>query len=154
MREGVLVDRQSRIEDLRAAFQWDVPARFNIGAAICDAPAAVDPDGLAIIDVPEEGEAGHWTAGTLRSLADRVGHGLRRLIVPGDRVGVLLPQRVETAAAQIAILKCGAISMPLFTLFGPDALALRLKDSGTTVVVTDGEGVTALAALRRSLPRN
>ena len=44
--------------------------------------------------------------------------GLKR----GDRVGVFLSQSPEAAIAHVAIYKAGAIAMPLFVLFGPDAL--------------------------------
>jgi acetyl-CoA synthetase len=70
----------------------------------------------------------------------------------GDRVGVLLPQRVETAVAHIPLAKLGCISIPLFTLFRPDALSHRLSDSGAKVVITDAAGVEKLAPLLRQLP--
>jgi acetyl-CoA synthetase len=59
----------------------------------------------------------------------------------GDRIGVLLPQRSETAIAHIAIYRLGAIALPLFTQFGPDALEHRLADSGAKAVITDGENL-------------
>jgi non-ribosomal peptide synthetase component E (peptide arylation enzyme) len=46
----------------------------------------------------------------------------------GDRVGVLLPQMTETAAAHVAVFKLGGISIPLFTLFGAEALQHRLRE--------------------------
>jgi acyl-CoA synthetase (AMP-forming)/AMP-acid ligase II len=42
---------------------------------------------------------------------------------PG-RVAILLPQCVETAVSHIAVFKLGGITIPLFTLFGQDALSL------------------------------
>ena len=66
----------------------------------------------------------------------------------GDRIAVLLPQGVETALAHIAALKMGCISLPLFTLFGPDALLHRLKDSGAKVVITNAEGAAKIVFRR------
>jgi acetyl-CoA synthetase len=63
---------------------------------------------------------------------------------PGDRVGVLLPQRPETAIAHIAIYKLGAVALPLFTQFGPDALEHRLGDSGARALITDGENLAKM----------
>ena len=46
-----------------------------------------------------------------------------------------------------AAMKLGAIVLPLFTLFGEEALAFRLTDSGARVCVTDPENAAKLAAL-------
>jgi acetyl-CoA synthetase len=46
----------------------------------------------------------------------------------------------------------GGIAVPLFSLFGPEALAFRLADSGTRAVVTDLEGAAKLRAIRDQLP--
>ena len=47
-------------------------------------------------------------------------------ITRGDRVGIILSQRPETAVAHLAAYKLGAIALPLSTLFGPEALDYRL----------------------------
>jgi acetyl-CoA synthetase len=59
----------------------------------------------------------------------------------GDRVGILLPQRPETAIAHLAVYKLGAVAVPLFVQFGPDALEHRLADSGARALITDGENL-------------
>ncbi len=54
-------------------------------------------------------------------------HALIKLgITRGDRVGIILSQRPETAVAHLAAYKLGAIALPLSTLFGPEALDYRL----------------------------
>ncbi|HYD99395.1 MAG TPA: acyl-CoA synthetase, partial [Alphaproteobacteria bacterium] len=75
-------------------------------------------------------------------------HGLER----GDRIGILLPQAVETAVSHVAAYKAGLIAVPLFTLFGADALEFRLADCGARAVVTDGAGLAKLAEIRDRLP--
>ncbi len=77
-----------------------------------------------------------------------VAFGLQR----NDRVGILLSQSPEAAIAHIAAYKVGAIAMPLFVLFGPDALEYRLRDSGTRFLFTDKAGLQKLAGIRNSLP--
>jgi len=57
---------------------------------------------------------------------------------------VLRAQDPWTAAAHLAIWSLGAISLPLFTLFGPDALSVRLSDSGARHVITDAPGMALL----------
>src|SRR5690606_24652762 len=69
-----------------------------------------------------------------------------------DRVGVLLPQVPEAAIAHLATYKLGAIAVPLFQLFGEQALEYRLRDSGAAALVTDATGLAKLTAIRARLP--
>nr|WP_255561481.1 acyl-CoA synthetase [Pseudohoeflea sp. DP4N28-3] len=138
---------------LASGFSWKVPERYNIGVDVCDKWADREPDREALIHVTESGSIATYSFADLQALSNRlanalVGDGLRR----GDRVGILLPQAPETAFGHIAVLKAGGIAVPLFTLFGPEALQYRLGDAGVSVVITDRDGAGKLAGLRRSLP--
>ncbi len=140
---------QCTIEQTRLAFRWEIPERYNLGVDCCDRIAALTPDAPAIIDAT----TGAVTSfSQLRSMSNRLANALSAHAGHGDRVGVLLPQRVETAAAHIAVTKMGAISVPLFKLFGPDALRHRLGAAGAKVVITDALGARTLASLRDDLP--
>ncbi len=70
----------------------------------------------------------------------------------GDRVGILLPQCPETAIAHVALYKAGAIAIPIFTLFGPEGVEFRLKDSGACGVITDDAGLANVQSIRHALP--
>jgi len=121
-------------------FRWDIPARVNMAAQVCDDWAARAPDRVAIRDV-SAGAAVNTTYGELRRMADALAHGLvARGVQRGDRVGVLRTQSAWTAAAHIAAWKIGAISIPLFKLFGVEALITRLEDAGVALVIADEEG--------------
>ncbi|MEH0075633.1 acyl-CoA synthetase [Pannonibacter sp. Pt2] len=140
-------------EAMRAAFRWQIPDRFNIGTAICDRWADAEPDREAITYVAEDGTATRVSYGELKALSNRMANLFRaRGLERGDRVGVLLPQSVETAAAHIAALKCGAVTIPLFTLFGEEALEYRLGNAGVKILVTDAGGAAKLERLRDKLP--
>lgn len=140
-------------EDLAARFAWQVPERYNIGVDICDKWAEADPDRTAIIAISEDGRREVVSFAALKALSNRIANLLRRDGVrQGDRVAILLPQAVETAATHIAALKMGAITIPLFMLFGDEALAYRLGNSGTRAVVTNAEGAAKLARIRDQLP--
>ena len=73
-------------------------------------------------------------------------------VSPGDRIAILLPQRVETGLCHLAAWKIGAISLPLSVLFGTDALRYRLEDSGAKVVIGATEGLEKIQSLRDELP--
>lgn len=134
-------------------FRWRVPARFNIARACCDDWAAADPGRVAIRDRPERGAPHDWTYGALKEASDRLATAFAaRGLVAGDVVGLLLPQGPEVMIAHFAAMKIGAVSLPLFSLFGPDALAYRLKDARARMVVTDAEGLTKIDGLRGALP--
>ena len=73
-------------------------------------------------------------------------------VVPGDRIAVLLPQCAETLVAHLAAYRMGAIVLPLFTLFGPEAIEYRLHDSGARALIAGDEGLAKLGTMRDRLP--
>ncbi|MEM8849827.1 MAG: AMP-binding protein, partial [Pseudomonadota bacterium] len=133
-------------DDMRAAFRWDVPGDFDIAQVCCDDWAEVEPDRVAIVDLSDGRQV--WTYGELKAESDRLAGVLARAGVGrGDRVAILLPQRAEVMVAHLAAMKRGAVSLPLFTLFGPEALEYRLRDSGAVAVVGDAGGLAKLDGL-------
>ena len=138
---------------MRAGFRWNVPARFNMGAACCDDWAAHDPDRVAVVHLTEDGARQVWTYAMLKAASDGLAASFRaRGIGRGDRVAVLLAQAPEVLVAHLAAYKLGAVALPLFVLFGSDALAYRLRDSGAKAVVTDRASLDKVMALRGDLP--
>ncbi|THD73375.1 AMP-dependent synthetase [Thalassobius vesicularis] len=125
-------------------FQWNLPERLNMARQVCDDWAARVPDRVAIIDMTA-GTRRNVSYGMLRRMADTLAAELRaKGVQRGDRVGVLRSQSPWTAAAHIACWKLGAISIPLFKLFGTEALLTRLEDAGVAWVVSDPEGTDGL----------
>lgn len=148
-----LLGESAAYETVRARFRWPDWAQFNIAAACCDAPAEADPGKTAIIEVRPDFGTSTMTFGELRRAADTLAHALVRAgIRPGDRVAILLPQGRHVPIAHMAIYKTGAIALPLAALFGADALAYRLADSGARLVITDAIGAAKLAPLRAGAP--
>ena len=58
-------------------------------------------------------------------------------VARGDRVAVFLSQSLELPIAHLAAFRSAIVSVPLFTLFGEDALEFRLSNSGAKAIVTD-----------------
>src|SRR5262249_44950503 len=54
----------------------------------------------------------------------------------GDRVGIFMPMLPETAAATLAVSKIGAVYVPIFSGYGAEAVATRLRDAEAEVLIT------------------
>jgi acetyl-CoA synthetase len=148
-----MLPKVATYDELKQKFRWGVPELFNIGVDACDKWAEAEPARLALTFAESDGSVRHYSFGELRSVSNRLANLLRqRGIERGDRVGVLLPQTPETALSHIAVYKLGGIAVPLFTLFGPDALSFRLGDSGARAIVTNAEGAATIARIRHLLP--
>jgi len=131
-------------------FEWNIPTRFNIATAVCDRHP---PDKTALYYENQAGESASYTFGQLSRWSAQLANALRALGVQrGDRVAIVLPQRVETGIAHIAVYKLGAIALPLSVLFGPDALHYRLSDSGAKVLITNRRHYAQLVELQSNLP--
>ncbi len=136
---------------LYRSFQWRLPAHFNIGIDACDRWAAIAPGRTAILDVGADGVAEEIGYGALRERSNRLANVLAaRGLGRGDRVAILLPQSPAVAVSHIAIYKLGAVALPLAMLFGVDAIAYRLKDSGARALITNALGLAKLAHDARS----
>ena len=138
-------------EEIRERFRWKLPARYNIGVDVCDRHAGLG-ERTALHFENARGEERTFTFAELKRLSDRFANALAGLgIRRGDRVGIVLPQRIETAVAHIAVYKLGAVALPLSVLFGPDALAYRLADSGARALVTDAARRDLIESIRTDL---
>ncbi len=140
-------------ETLYSQFSWNIPDYYNIGVDICD-KWADGSDRQALIYETSDGNVRRYSFDDLRALSNRAANlfaarGLGR----GDRVAILLPQQPEVALVHIAAYKLGAIAVPLFTLFGFDALRYRLADSAARAIVTDAVGVEKITRIRDDLPQ-
>ena len=143
----------SSYEEIERQFRWRLPERYNIGVDVADRQAEQHRDRLALIFLDETHAERRLTFGEVAALANRFANTLRAYgLQSGDRLAVLLPQTPETAIAHIAAFKSGLISVPLFTLFGEDALEFRLADSGAKALVTDAVGLAKIERIRNRLP--
>lgn len=139
--------------DVLARFRWHVPAQFNMAEACCDAHARVAPGKPAMIEVGAEFRQTVITYGEMQAASNRLAQALLTLgIRRGDRVAIHLPQSRYVPIAHFAIYKIGAIAVPLAALFGVDAIAYRLADSGARLLITDALGVTKTRPLRAGAP--
>ncbi len=127
-----------------------IPRVFNIGV---DVAIRQDSEKLALVEISADGKRRLFSFGDIGKLANRAAnafraHGFRR----GERVAIILSQRHEAAVSHIAIYLCGMIAVPLFTLFGEEALDFRLRDCAAAAIVCDLEGLSKIARIRERLP--
>ena len=118
--------------------EWFTGGGFNYVTSALDRHAE-GPDGerLALIWEGDDGTVRRLTFRGLQAETNRLANALRDLGVQrGDRVGVFLPMLPETAAAVLALGKLGAVFLPMFSGFGAEALASRLRDGEASVLIT------------------
>ncbi|MFC4024054.1 acyl-CoA synthetase [Oceanobacillus longus] len=145
-----------KYEQILKDFSWDKVKKhysgnpdevFNMAHEACDRWAK-DPDRIAIYWEDEKGNEEVWTYSKLKEKSDQMANALRSLgIKKGDRVAGLLAKDMDLVITILATWKIGAIYVPLFTAFGPDALAHRTSDSGISLLLTNSEQTKKLEEL-------
>ena len=129
-----------------------MPARFNMATACCDRHA--DGTGRpALIFAEEDGSSQRTSFDELAEASRRFANVLKADgLARGDRVALFLSQSLELPIAHLAAFRAGMISIPLFALFGEDALQFRLANSAAKAIVTDAAGWEKLQKIRDALP--
>src|SRR6266404_1301833 len=118
--------------------QWCVGGVMNIVDKCLDNYAGTLIDSQPAIKWErEEGDCGQSSYSELRRDVNRMANALRGLgLGRGDAVGVFMPMTPEVVIAMLAIIKIGGIFLPLFSGFGPQAIASRLSDAGARALFT------------------
>jgi acetyl-CoA synthetase len=140
-------------DEVYNSFHWKIPEYYNIGLDICD-KWAHQRYRLALVYENEKNQVEKYTFWDLKNLSNKLANGLKAFgIENGHRLAILLPQCPETAICHIAAFKAGAVSLPLFTLFGTDALEYRLTNSEARAVVTDAANLPKILEIWDNLPQ-
>ncbi|PRX10816.1 UNVERIFIED_ORG: acetyl-CoA synthetase [Martelella mediterranea] len=124
-------------EALWALFDGD-RAHFNIAHECIDRHADADRVALRIAHAD-----GHDEIITFEEIARRssqIAHFLRdKGIKKGDRIAVMIEPSLPFYAAIFGAMKAGAVAVPLFTLFGPDGIRLRVNDCQPKLFFTNAD---------------
>ena len=144
-------DPHQDYDTLAATFRWQIPEFYNIAADIC---RWADGSGReALVFATDGGPTQRLSFDDLDTLSSRFANVLTADgFTRGDRLAVLLSQSPEIAISHLAGFKSALITVPLFVLFGEEALVFRLANSGAKGVVTDLAGAAKLLPLRDRLP--
>ena len=115
---------------------WFGGGRLNLADVCVDRHARDNAERTALVWEGEDGAVVSWTYARLRAEADGLAQLLtERGIGTGDAVGIYLPMLPETVAALIGCMKVGAVFLPLFSGFGADAIATRMRDAGARALI-------------------
>ncbi len=107
----------------------------------------VDGERIAVIVVHADGRDEPLSFRQIGEDSARFAHWLAAQgIEAGDRVAIMLEPSRAFYAALFGALKRGAVAVPLFTLFGPDGVKLRLDDCTPKLLVTNAEKSAVVAS--------
>ena len=125
------------------SIRWFYDGTLNVSANCVDRHAERTPDKIAIIwegDDPDEDRK--FTYAELKSEVCRMANVLKSLGArKGDRVTIYMPMIPEVAFAMLACARIGAIHSVVFGGFSPHALAGRISDCSSEIVITADEGL-------------
>lgn len=120
-------------------YDWNPNEKLNMAHECCD-KWADDPNRVAVYWEDEAGNTDVWTYKRLKEESNRLANALRSLgVKKGDRVAGLLGKDMELILTVLATWKIGAVYVPMFTAFGPEAIKYRLTDADSKVLVTNRE---------------
>ena len=118
-------------------------------ADLLHATAAARPDDVAFVDSVTRRET---TWATLDASVDAMAAGLRRHgLERGDRVALLLGNRIEFVAVYFAVLRAGMVALPLNTGYTAHEVADLLSRSGARLLVADEQSEATAAAATSEL---
>ncbi|MCL5785164.1 MAG: AMP-binding protein [Candidatus Thermoplasmatota archaeon] len=103
----------------------------------------------------ESGETGEISYEGLETLTAKLAGGMASLGVKrGDRVGIFMPSSPEAVISLYAILRIGAVAVPIFSGYGSEAVQARVNDAGIRHILAyknysrRGKTVDMLSVLR------
>ena len=125
------------------SIKWYEDGTLNAAANCLDRHLAERGDQTAIIfEGDEPSDSRHITYRELHEEVSKFANVLKaRGVKKGDRVTIYMPMIPEAAVAMLATARIGAIHSVVFGGFSPDALAGRIIDCDSSVVITADEGV-------------
>jgi acetyl-CoA synthetase len=131
-----------RVEDFR--IHWFEDGELNASVNCLDRHLATRGDKTALIFEPDDPAMPSQRI-SYRELYERVcrlGNALRNLgVKKGDRITIYLPMIPDAVVAMQACARIGAIHSVVFGGFSPHAIADRIADCGTKLVITADEGL-------------
>ncbi len=125
------------------SIQWFEDGTLNISANCIDRHLKDNSQKKAIIWESDDGEVTRiYTYRQLYEEVSKFGNVLKNLgTKKGDRVTIYMPMIPEATFAMLACARIGAIHSVVFGGFSPEALAGRIHDCKSKIIITADEGI-------------
>ncbi|WP_033920916.1 acetate--CoA ligase [Sphingomonas sp. 37zxx] len=135
--------KETSFDEADFGIQWFADGKLNVSANCLDRHLAERGDTVAILWEPDSpGDARRITYRELHAEVCRFANILKdNGVGRGDRVTLYMPMIPEAAMAMLACTRIGAIHSIVFGGFSSDALAGRIRDCDSTLVITADEGL-------------
>ena len=146
-----MLQKLNNFEKLCLSFKWNIPEFYNIASDTVDQD--IYQNRIALINFLQDGKIEEWSFVDIKRYANKLANVFDHFHLEANaRVGIILGQCPETAIAHMACFKSGKISIPLFNLFGTDALHYRLLNSRASLVICDNIGLNKIFEIKDRLP--
>ena len=130
-------DRPLDLSKGKAFAEFFPGGRMNYIASAIHKQLEIRPDADAVIWETEEGTTNRWSYRELAAKVAQAANALTELgIGVGDRVGIFMPLTPACAVATLACSWIGAIFTPIFSGYGAQAVASRLRDAQVSLLIT------------------
>ncbi len=146
-----MLNRFDNYDEVYNSFNWSIPDIYNIASDTIDKYSHTER--IALKHISNNGNCKEYSFKYFFEKSNRLANVLDSICLDqNDRVGIILGQCPETLISHIACFKSGKISIPLFSLFGDNALLFRLKDSDASTVICDDISLDKILRIKESLP--
>ena len=146
-----MLQKLNNFDELCLTFKWNIPEFYNIASDTVDQD--IYQNRIALINFLQDSKIEKWSFFDIKKSSNKLANVFDHFNLEANaRVGIILGQCPETAIAHMACFKSGKISIPLFNLFGTEALHYRLLNSRASLVVCDNIGLNKIMEIKDRLP--
>ncbi len=132
-------------EDFKENYKVNVPETFNFGFDVVDAWAEIEPDKKALLHTDDSGKVTELTFTDMKKLSNRAANFFKAQgIKKGDKVMLVLKQRIEAWVIITALCKLGAVCIPAVYQLTPKDIIYRVNAATVKMIVSvdDSEVIT------------
>ncbi|MBQ9921270.1 MAG: AMP-binding protein, partial [Clostridia bacterium] len=128
----------SSYEDFKQNYKLNIPDGFNFAYDVIDEWAKNFPEKRALIHYDDEtGESEEYTFSDMSRMSNKAANAFMQMgIKKGDKVMLILRQRVEVWVSFLALHKIGAVCIPATFQLTPKDIVYRCESAGIKMICT------------------
>ncbi len=136
-----------------AAFEWDVPDRFNFARDVFD-QWAQDSQKLALWWIDDDGMELKVTYTEMKKRSSQLAYALHSQgIGKGDVVMLIMPRQLQWWEINLACIRLGAVVAPGTTMLTSHDIEYRLELCDAACIVCDPETASKVDSVREKFPK-